>query len=127
MICRKFNRAKLVFSQADMQVMQAYDWPGNIRELVNVIERGVILAQTDRFVLELPNHAPNEALASSSSILSTPKTWQEIERQALIAALAACRGKIFGEDGAAARLGLKPTTLNSKLAKHQINRHQYVV
>ncbi len=127
MICRKFNRAKLVFSQADMQAMQAYDWPGNIRELVNVIERGVILAQTDRFVLELPNHAQHDKVSASAGHASLAQTWQEIERQALIAALVDCRGKIFGEDGAAARLGLKPTTLNSKLAKHQINRHQYVV
>ncbi|AHF00506.1 PAS sensor protein [Thiomicrospira aerophila AL3] len=125
-VCRKFNRAKLVFSQADMQAMQGYDWPGNIRELVNVIERGVILAQTDRFVLELPNHVEGEAVATPSSRLNAAQTWQEIEQRALIAALQACRGKIFGEDGAAARLGLKPTTLNSKLAKHKINRHQYV-
>jgi PAS domain S-box-containing protein len=125
MICRKFNRAKLVFSQADMQAMQAYDWPGNIRELVNVIERGVILAQKDKFVLELPSHAHAGALITPAHSHLPAQTWPEIERQALIAALMACRGKIFGEDGAAARLGLKPTTLTSKLAKHQINRHAY--
>lgn len=126
MICRRFNREKLIFSQADMHAMQAYDWPGNIRELINVIERGVILAQTDRFVLELPAQVRTD-LSSSSGLFEKPsQTWQAIERQALIHALTQCRGKVFGPDGAAARLSLKPTTLNSKLIKHQINRHQYV-
>jgi transcriptional regulator of acetoin/glycerol metabolism len=110
-----------------MHAMQAYKWPGNIRELVNVIERGVILAQTDRFVLELPNHAHKAALTTQGHSILPAQTWQEIEREALIAALVACRGKIFGEDGAAARLSLKPTTLTSKIAKHQINRHAYVL
>lgn len=129
LICKKFNRELLVVSQADMLNMQNYEWPGNIRELVNVIERGVIMAQADKFILELPQitkvHSDHQA-SMDEPVDETICTLAVTEKKALINALKQTNGKIFGKDGAAILLDLKPTTLNSKLKKHQINRHEYI-
>jgi formate hydrogenlyase transcriptional activator len=98
--------------------MLRYPWPGNIRELQNVIERGVILADGDVFRLEsgaLPSVAP--AMRESGSA-SNPK--QEIE-----AALKQTRGRISGPDGAAARLGIPASTLESRIRALKINKHQF--
>ncbi|UQB42190.1 sigma 54-interacting transcriptional regulator [Thiomicrospira microaerophila] len=130
LVQRKFNRQGLHISQADMQQMQAYDWPGNIRELVNVIERGVILAQSDKYVLELPQTSAFQTGASTKLArerVDTLSSFAEIEKRALINALIHTNGKVFGKDGAAQLLDLKPTTLNSKLKKHRINRHEFVI
>jgi formate hydrogenlyase transcriptional activator len=129
LVQRKFNRQGLHISQADMQRMQAYDWPGNIRELVNVIERGVILAQSDKYILELPRAAetiPDLDTRLGDRLYSPIYSFADIEKQALINALKFTKGKVFGQGGAARLLDLKPTTLNSKLKKHQINRHEFV-
>lgn len=129
LICKKFNRAPLIFSQADMLSMQNYEWPGNIRELVNVIERGVIMAQADKFILELPQITkahPDQKTIINDQFVEPISTLAETEKKALIKALKQTNGKVFGRDGAANLLGLKPTTLNSKLKKHQINRHEYI-
>lgn len=129
LICKKFNREPLVVSQADMLNMQNYEWPGNIRELVNVIERGVIMAQADKLILELPQLT--KARSDQKKVVDKPAvdtvlTLAQTEKQALINALKQTNGKVFGKDGAAILLDLKPTTLNSKLKKHQINRHEYI-
>jgi formate hydrogenlyase transcriptional activator len=106
------------------QVMEALvnaDWPGNIRELENFIERCVILTQGDELVV------PRTELkrTATRSVHSGTATFEQAERQAIIDALKAASGKISGQGGAAERLGLKRTTLQNKMRKLNISRADY--
>jgi formate hydrogenlyase transcriptional activator len=101
---------------ASMKFLVEYNWPGNVRELENLIERAMIVAERDVLHID-PNwlrSAPAEGGLGSSLA--------EVERRAIIAALARSRGKVYGQDGAAAALGLKPTTLYGKMRKLNIAR-----
>jgi len=101
--------------------LQAYDWPGNIRELQNVIERGVILAQDGRFDLErtLPGVAkaptPARPAAPQADQILTVEQMQQLERENLTRALESTGWKVTGEQGAARLLGMNPSTLNSRI------------
>jgi formate hydrogenlyase transcriptional activator len=104
------------------QVMEALvnaDWPGNIRELENFIERCVILTQGDEL------NVPREELRRSAA--SAASTFEQAERQVILQALRAASGKIAGQGGAAERLGLKRTTLQNKMNKLNISRACYAV
>jgi len=92
-----------------MEELVRWEWPGNIRELENFMERSVIL--TPGSVLQ----SPLWELRSDSSLDSPVESLQDLDRQKIVKALRECRGKLGGPDGAAARLGLKRTTLQSKL------------
>lgn len=100
-----------------MSALRSYDWPGNIRELQNLIERAVILS--DDGVL------PNPLLIAGTqnlSIAPTPTTLIDSERAMIMRTLEAAGWVIGGPDGAAARLGLKRTTLIYKMQRHGISR-----
>ncbi|MGC1450861.1 MAG: sigma 54-interacting transcriptional regulator [Candidatus Sulfotelmatobacter sp.] len=104
------------------QVMEALvnaDWPGNIRELENFIERCVILTQGHE--LNVPRAELRRSVASAAS------TFEQAERQVITDALRAALGKIAGKGGAAERLGLKRTTLQNKMNKLNISRAGYAV
>jgi formate hydrogenlyase transcriptional activator len=104
-----------------MQALVNWDWPGNIRELENFIERSVILSQDS--VLRAP-------LAELQSIqgpsLAANAHLEAAEREHILRVLRECRGMIGGSGGAAERLGLKRTTLNSKIKKLGIKRRDYI-
>ncbi|WP_455207460.1 sigma 54-interacting transcriptional regulator [Kaarinaea lacus] len=126
--CEKFNKHGLVLSKGDMKILTAYDWPGNIRELQNVIERAVILSRGNRLTLDLPQ-SENDDINSESihttvsgEMVMTRQSIHEMERNNIINALKLSGGKIFGEDGAAIMLGLKPTTLASRIKRLGINK-----
>jgi formate hydrogenlyase transcriptional activator len=103
-----------------MEALTNAAWPGNVRELENFIERAVILTQGDE--LNVPLHE----LKKSSGRYATPvSTFQEAERQAIIEALKAASGKISGPGAAAARLGLKRTTLQNKMRRLNISKADY--
>jgi formate hydrogenlyase transcriptional activator len=96
-----------------MEALQAWHWPGNIRELENVIERSVILSQGRE--LQVP---VSELRERALPVLSgTLPTLEQAEREHILKALGEAGGKVGGKDGAAARLGLKRTTLQSRMAK----------
>jgi PAS domain S-box-containing protein len=126
--CEKFNKHDLVLSKGDMNLLMAYDWPGNIRELQNVIERAVILSRGTRLKLDLPQSAVANAhsemirTSSSSETVMTQQALYEMERNNIISALKLSGGKIFGEDGAAAMLDMKPTTLASRIKRLGIDK-----
>jgi PAS domain S-box-containing protein len=100
-----------------MRMLQEYDWPGNIRELRNIIERAVILCPGPVFYLfdRLENHA----FSNSSTGL---RTMEETEREQILKTLAETRWRINGAKGAAAILGLHPSTLRARMHKLGIRR-----
>jgi formate hydrogenlyase transcriptional activator len=103
-----------------MQALQRWDWPGNIRELENVIERAVILSRGSVLHVSLP--AVKSTRKERSWARPPAPTFREGERELILTALRESRGVIAGAGGAAARLGLKRTTLQSKMRKLGITR-----
>jgi len=97
-----------------MEALQRYLWPGNVRELRNIIERATILSTGPTLHVDLPD--PLDPKASSG------ETLEAAERRKIIAVLDEVRWRIRGPGGAAERLGLKPTTLESRMRKAGIKR-----
>ncbi|WP_078120840.1 sigma 54-interacting transcriptional regulator [Thiosocius teredinicola] len=125
--CRRFGREGLRLSGADVQRLQAYDWPGNVRELENVLERAVIISRNNQLRLELPDveRPASKPMAPSPEIndgLMTEQQKRERDRRMIMQALEASGGKIFGAGGAAELLGVKPTTLASRIKRWGIDK-----
>ncbi|MDE3119288.1 MAG: sigma-54-dependent Fis family transcriptional regulator, partial [Nitrospirota bacterium] len=114
----KLKRPPLEMEPTSLQRLIRYDWPGNVRELQNVIERACILTRTSPVTIEEGVFGP----ASSPDRPDTATRLDSVERAHLCRVLAECQWKIEGRDGAAARLGLLPSTLRSRLKKHRIQR-----
>jgi transcriptional regulator with GAF, ATPase, and Fis domain len=114
---RRTGRQVDYIPKETMDALCSYPWPGNIRELQNLIERAVILSNDG----VLPNPLP-AAETGSISISSAPSTLKEIERDLILRTLRDHRWMVGGVDGAAAKLGLKRTTLIAKMQKFGISR-----
>jgi transcriptional regulator with GAF, ATPase, and Fis domain len=97
-----------------MAALQRYAWPGNIRELRNVVERAMIVTTSRRLVIPLPE-------STSSAVARSPKL-VDVERDHILAVLESSSWRIRGAGGAAARLGMKPTTLETRMAKLGLKR-----
>ena len=111
-------------SKDTLNLFQAYDWPGNIRELQNVIERAVILSEGDTFSVDetwLTRVAPKLAVASVPLVANLAGREKEMIENALREAA----GYISGPTGAAVKLGIPRQTLESKIRKLGINRHSF--
>ncbi len=131
---KELKCAKPRLTRAGIAKLQNYDWPGNVRELRNVIERAVILARGGALEFDLPTGSPPalpSRLASVDALragaLAQPKFLTEAElqrrdRENLLLALEAANWKINGPDGAAELLGVKRTTLLSRMAKWGLKR-----
>ena len=104
-----------------MEMLVNADWPGNIRELENFVERCVILTQGDE--LNVPRSEMKRATFLPA--VASPSTFEQAERQVIIDALRNASGRIGGQAGAAERLGLKRTTLQNKMRKLNIARADY--
>ena len=114
---RRTGRQIDYIPKATMDALESYHWPGNIRELQNLVERAVILSNEG----VLPNPLP--VMESGSRSLSrAPSTLKEIERDLILRTLEDHRWMVGGSEGAAAKLGLKRTTLISKMQKFGIFR-----
>lgn len=115
-------------TRGNVEHLCGYDWPGNVRELENVIERAVILARDGHMVFDIPAAsgvvanvaAPREA----DTVILTDAQCRERDRANLLAALAACGGKVSGAGGAAALLEVQPTTLYSRMKALGIDRQR---
>jgi transcriptional regulator with GAF, ATPase, and Fis domain len=105
-------------TRAALARLEAHDWPGNVRELANVLETALILGAGRS--LELPEEFARRAASKTAS-----ERFVHAVRSAIEESLRATRGKIYGADGAAARLGLKPGTLQSKMKKLGISRGDF--
>jgi formate hydrogenlyase transcriptional activator len=112
--------------QGTIEMLQAYDWPGNIRELQNVIERAVIMSEGETLSVS-ENWLPRTS--SRMSVLTSPltATLAHREREVIEAALADSNGRISGPSGAAAKLGIPRQTLDSKIANLQISKNRFKV
>jgi len=119
----RLGRSVETISTSAMDKLKSYGWPGNVRELQNVLERAVILSRgpalelrniqlVDTDVERLPEVAP----------ATREKSLQDVEREHILRALENCGWKVRGNDGAAERLGLKRTTLHSRMKKLGIRR-----
>jgi len=122
---KELRCSKPRLTRAGVAKLQGYDWPGNIRELRNVLERAVIISRGGALDFDLPvtdsspappRIAPQEAGSSEPEILTEPEM-QRRERENILAALKRTNWKLRGADGAAELLGLKPTTLVSRMEK----------
>jgi PAS domain S-box-containing protein len=118
---RRMNRPIASIPPETMEVLQNWRWPGNVRELENFMERAVIL--TSGAVLRAPL---SELKGKEQSSASPDSNLQSAEREHILRILKETKGMIGGTQGAATRLGLKRTTLNSKLKKLGIRRKDYM-
>jgi transcriptional regulator with GAF, ATPase, and Fis domain len=114
---KAFGRRIESISNESLAALQQYPWPGNIRELRNTVERAMIVSTGPRLTIAVP--PPSNAAARRSLKLV------DIEKQHLRAVLESTHWKIRGEGGAATRLGLKPTTLETRMAKLGLKRPEH--
>ena len=112
---QRMGHAPVVIPDPVRRKLQRHSWPGNVRELANVIERALVLGGGGPLRVPFPLTTLPSPQAQAESLASA--TRRSIER-----ALEACEQRIYGPRGAAARLGLKPTTLQSKMLKLGITR-----
>jgi formate hydrogenlyase transcriptional activator len=117
---KKFRRIE----KKALQVLQAYEWPGNVRELQNVIERAVTLSDSDTFAVEEAWLKRKQSDVSHSSVALSGVLVAH-ERQAIEAALAQSHGRVWGPAGAAAKLGVPTSTLDSKIKRLGIDKHRF--
>jgi len=120
---KRVGKAFRTIKMNTIETLQAYDWPGNIRELQNVIERSVILAEGDVFSID--EGWVNRELRRPRTRAPLVSSMAEREREMIEAALAESQGRISGPSGAAARLGVPRQTLDSKIASLQINKLRF--
>jgi formate hydrogenlyase transcriptional activator len=123
---KKAGKKFTAIDKRTLTLFQAYGWPGNIRELQNVIERAVILSDGDTFSVDdtwlkqEPPHAASPTVALGGVLLSQEKEMVE-------AALAESHGRISGPAGAAAKLALPAQTLEAKIKRLGINKFRFKV
>jgi formate hydrogenlyase transcriptional activator len=108
-----------------LDLLQNYDWPGNIRELQNVIERSVILNSGDVFAIDESWLSKQPARRSHVVLPAKSQGEPDSEREIIEAALAASRGRVAGRAGAAARLGVPPSTLDHRIKALRINKTRF--
>jgi PAS domain S-box-containing protein len=116
--CQELNREPLPLSQSQIAMLKAHSWPGNIRELKNTIERAVISSNNGKLKLDISMVASTEPMKGSHEQPRLPATgyltqeeFKELEKNNIIAALRHANWKTWGDSGAAALLGIKPSTL----------------
>jgi len=122
---RKAGRRIRGVNKRSLELLQSYPWPGNIRELQNVIERSVIVCDTENFSVD-------ESWLSRQSLESEPNSQAELsqklasqEKELIEAALRESGGQVSGPTGAAAKLGLPGSTLESKIRSLKINKNRF--
>jgi formate hydrogenlyase transcriptional activator len=111
-----------------LELFQAYAWPGNIRELQNVIERAVVLSDGDTFCVDQSWLEPKHPLESPLSDITEQglrRLDSDREREIIEAALAETSGRIAGPSGAAAKLGIPRQTLDSRIGILGINKSRF--
>ena len=122
---RRMNRPEPQLSSATLEQLTAYDWPGNVRELQNTVERAIILWHDGPLTFDLPVSQKPEnrnAHTKPTSQLFTREELKRQERETIIKALKQAHGKVSGQGGAAELLGMKPSTLSSRISALGVDR-----
>ncbi|SDZ50239.1 PAS domain S-box-containing protein [Jannaschia faecimaris] len=118
--CRRLGKPVPIVTEGTIRRLTGYAWPGNVRELANVIERGAILSDQGKLVVELPDGITPNPVAADVILTETDLT--QMMRSNIVRCLNETGGRISGADGAAKKLGIKPTTLRSRIEKFGILR-----
>jgi transcriptional regulator with GAF, ATPase, and Fis domain len=122
---KKAGKSSRGINTRSLELLQAYPWPGNIRELQNVIERSVILCDMENFSID-ESWLSVQALATEPKSRPEPsRTLAGQEREMIEATLRECRGRVSGPSGAAAKLGIPGSTLDSKIRALKINKNRF--
>ena len=121
---RRTGRKIAGVSRKSVGLLQAYPWPGNIRELQNVIERAVIVCESDTLSVD-ERWLMKQPTVRQGGETSLDKDLSAHERTRIEAALAASNGRVSGPSGAAARLGVPRSTLESKIRALKVNKHRF--
>jgi PAS domain S-box-containing protein len=121
---RKAGKKIGTIDKRTMELLESYSWPGNIRELQNVIERSVIVCETDAFSVDPSWISVEDSESRPASLLSGRKSAAQ-EKDAIEKALATTGGRVSGESGAAAMLGVPASTLESKIRSLKINKYRF--
>ena len=127
--CQDFGHRPLTLSKQQAALLKRYDWPGNIRELKNVIERAVILSRGKVLRLDLAMSdilnapaAPSAEVKDTEVSLLTERELRELERKNTLLALEMSQWRVSGPNGAAKLLGVKPTTLTDRMKKFELRK-----
>jgi len=112
-------------NKKSMEVLQSYSWPGNIRELQNVIERSVIICDSENLSVDESWLERPESVANAGPTQPLSKRLATQEREIIEAALAESKGKVSGPMGAAAKLGIPQSTLDSKIRALKIDKYRF--
>jgi DNA-binding NtrC family response regulator len=111
---KSFGKRVEVIPRENMAALQRYSWPGNIRELRNVVERAMIVAEGPQLTIPIP--------AQTAASVRRSDRLADVEREHVMSVVETCGWRIRGVGGAAERLGLRPTTLETRMAKLGIRR-----
>jgi len=122
---RKAGKHITTVDKRTLQVLQSYPWPGNIRELQNVIERSVILCETEIFSIDESWLPKQPSLTEPKNQMELPRRLLAQEKDMIEAALKESRGRVFGPTGAAAKLGIPRSTLESKIRSLKIDKNRF--
>jgi transcriptional regulator with GAF, ATPase, and Fis domain len=124
---RKAGKSIKRVNKKTLELLQSYPWPGNIRELQNVIERSVILCETEIFSIDenwLPQQPP---LTQPGNLTELPQALVAQEKSMIEQALKESRGRVSGPTGAAVKLGIPRSTLESKLRSLKIDKNRFKI
>ena len=127
---RKIGRKIRGIERKTLELLLAYDWPGNIREFQNVIERAVVLCTGEMFSVDpswLKKESPRRAVPAATFVTLSERERElaQGEREMIEAALAASHGRISGPSGAAAKLGISRQTLEYRIKNLGISKHRF--
>jgi PAS domain S-box-containing protein len=123
---RKLGKTFSKIDKRTVELFRSYAWPGNVRELQNVVERSVIVSPDDAFCVDEAWLSTDVAKKRSGQCESVPADGDsDRERQIIEAALAESGGRVYGTNGAAAKLRIPPSTLDSKIKKLQIRKSHF--
>jgi DNA-binding NtrC family response regulator len=108
-----------------MERLLSRPWRGNVRELANALERALIVARGGELDLSDLSEQSSASASSGPGVTGAAETFDVAARKVVETALKACAGKIYGKDGAAARLGMAPSTLQGKMRRLGVRRRNF--
>ena len=122
---RKAGKSFRTVDKGSLDMLKSYSWPGNIRELQNVIERSVIVSETEAFSVDASWLSRRPRVSEPTNPLELPQQLAAQEKEIIESALRECKGRVSGELGAAARLGMPGSTLESKIRSLKIDKKRF--